>query len=180
LSEKATDSKSFYHESFQARKGYDTSSMVKFASSIPNMVELNKKTESELDKLELERVEWSTVNNNYQPSALQSIKFFFSDGSSSPEWGQRDNSSLQSHHFAPGTKIGSIGFDYGNFYVLQVTFMDEANKVLVRCGHVGDDSKMKRVIMDSKIIHAYGASSIDNKCVGMVGFTFYQQSDPVI
>jgi hypothetical protein len=44
----------------------------------------------------------------------------------------------------------------------------------VKCGNVGDDSKVKNITHDAKIIYAYGASSIDNKCVGMVGFTFYK------
>jgi len=31
---------------------------------------------------------------------------------------------------------------------------------------------VKKVKEDSKIIYAFGASSIDQKCVGMVGFTY--------
>jgi hypothetical protein len=30
---------------------------------------------------------------------------------------------------------------------------------------------------DSKIIYAFGASSIDQKCVGMIGFTFNNNDD---
>ena len=41
---------------------------------------------------------------------------------------------------------------------------------------MGDDSKVKSISADAKIIHAYGASSIDNKCVGLIGFTFYKQN----
>lgn len=44
----------------------------------------------------------------------------------------------------------------------------------MKCGNVGDDSKVKSITHDAKIIYAYGASSIDNKCVGMIGFTFYK------
>ena len=66
----------------------------------------------------------------------------------------------------------SIGFDYGNFYVLQMTFYGKDGKELVKCGNVGADTKVKKVKDASKIIYAFGANSIDNKCVGMVGFTF--------
>jgi hypothetical protein len=55
----------FYHESFQARKGYDTSSMVKFATSIPNIPDLIKKSEIDLKKLGLDKIEYSTVNNKF-------------------------------------------------------------------------------------------------------------------
>ena len=44
----------------------------------------------------------------------------------------------------------------------------------MKCGNVGDDSKVKNITHDAKIIYAYGASSNDNKCVGMIGFTFYK------
>jgi chromosome segregation ATPase len=87
FSDKIQENNQFYHESFQARKGYDTSSMVKFATSIPNIPELIKKEESDLKKLKLSKIEWSTVNNKFQPPALQSIKFHFNDGTSSTEWG---------------------------------------------------------------------------------------------
>ena len=55
-----------------------------------------------------------------------------------------------------------------------MTFYDQNNKVIVKCGNVGDDSKVKNITHDAKIIYVYGASSIDNKCVGMIGFTFYK------
>jgi hypothetical protein len=99
FSDLKTDNNLFYHDSFQARKGYDTSSMVKFATSIPNIPELIKKSEAELKKLVLSKIEWSTVNNKFQPPALQSIKFYFNDGTSSAEWGQRESSSLQTFEF---------------------------------------------------------------------------------
>ena len=51
--------------------------------------------------------------------------------------------------------------------------------MIVRCGSVGDDTKVKTITQDAKIIYAFGASSTDTKCVGMIGFTFYkpQQQD---
>jgi hypothetical protein len=161
----------FHHEAFQAKKGYDTSSMVKFATSIPNIPELIKKSEADLKKLSLSKIEWSTVSNKQQPPALQSIKFYFNDGSCSAEWGQRDQSTLQTFEFKD-QKVASIGFDNGNFYVLQMTFYDENKKVIVKCGNVGEDSKIKSV--EDKIIYVYGANSMDGKCVGMIGFTFYK------
>jgi recombinational DNA repair ATPase RecF len=45
------ESSQFYHESFQAKKGYDTSSMEKFANSIPNIPDLVKKSPEDLEKL---------------------------------------------------------------------------------------------------------------------------------
>jgi len=48
LSEFYQDSNLFFHEQFQAKKGYDTSNMVNFAQSIPNVPELTKKTKTEL------------------------------------------------------------------------------------------------------------------------------------
>lgn len=65
FSDKVGENNMFYHESFQARKGYDTSSMVKFATSIPNIPDLIKKNESDLKKLGLSKIEWSTVNNKF-------------------------------------------------------------------------------------------------------------------
>jgi hypothetical protein len=172
MSELYQNSDQFYHESFQAKKGYDTSSMLKFASSIPNVPELIKKSKSDLNKLYLKKVEWSTVSNKFQPDGLQSIKFHFSDGTSSAEWGQKDQSTSQSFEFKDGQKIASIGYDYGNFYVLQITFYDKDGKEIVKCGNVGADTKVKKMKEEAKIIYAFGASSTDNKCVGMVGFTF--------
>jgi len=118
MSELYQDNSQFYHESFQAKKGYDTSSMIRFASSIPNVPELTKKSKSEIQKLWLKKVEWSTVSNKFQQPSLQSIKFHFSDGTSSAEWGQRDSSTLKEHEFKENERISSVGFDYGNFYVL--------------------------------------------------------------
>lgn len=65
MSELYQDSNLFYHEQFQAKKGYDTSSMLRFATSIPNIPELLKKTKTELKKLYLKKIEWSTVSNKF-------------------------------------------------------------------------------------------------------------------
>jgi hypothetical protein len=73
--------------------------MLRFASSIPNIPDLVKKSKSDLNKLFLKKVEWSTVSNKFQPDGLQSIKFHFSDGTSSAEWGQKDQSTYQSFDF---------------------------------------------------------------------------------
>ena len=151
--------------------------MLRFASSIPNIPDLIKKSKSELNKLYLKKVEWSTVSNKFQPDGLQSIKFHFSDGSSSAEWGQKDNSTLKTFEFKEDQRIASVGFDYGNFYVLQITFYGEDGKEICKCGNVGADTKTKQIRDGSKIIYAFGASSIDNKCVGMIGFTFNKEED---
>jgi hypothetical protein len=39
--------------------------MIRFASSIPNVPELAKKTKSEIQKLWLKKVEWSTISNKF-------------------------------------------------------------------------------------------------------------------
>jgi len=44
--------------------------MLRFASSIPNIPDLIKKSKSELNKLYLKKVEWSTVSNKFQPDGL--------------------------------------------------------------------------------------------------------------
>lgn len=53
-----------------------------------------------------------------------------------------------------------------------MTFYGKDGKELVKCGNVGADTKVKKIKDASKIIYAFGASSVDNKCVGMIGFTF--------
>ena len=92
--------------------------MIRFASSIPNVPELSKKSKSEIQKLWLKKVEWSTVSNKFQPPSLQSIKFHFSDGTSSAEWGQRESKTLKEYEFKENERISSVGFDYGNLYVI--------------------------------------------------------------
>ncbi len=37
---------------------------------------------------------------------------------------------------------------------------------------MGTDTKVKKVKEDSKIVYAFGASSMDGKLVGLIGFTF--------
>ena len=64
------ESSQFYHESFQAKKGYDTSSMEKFANSIPNIPDLVKKSPEDLQSLCLSKVEWSTAKNSLQAATL--------------------------------------------------------------------------------------------------------------
>lgn len=73
--------------------------MVNFAQSIPNIPELTKKSKLELQKLQLKKVEWSTVSNKFQQPALQSIKFHFSDGTSTAEWGKKDSATAQTYEF---------------------------------------------------------------------------------
>jgi hypothetical protein len=70
--------------------------MEKFANSIPNIPNLVLKQPSELERLCIQKVEWSTNGN-----ALQSVKFFYSDGTESPEFGQRDKSTVKTCEIKP-------------------------------------------------------------------------------
>lgn len=124
----------------------------------------------------LESVEFSTTAKGYI-QILSSIKFNFSDGSSTEEWGQRNFSSFQKFIFQNnGFDVAEIGYEFDEFCILYICFFDSQRRVLVSCGQsTGKQLQFMTIRKDFKIVSAYGASSNYQyqKYVGMIGFDFW-------
>ena len=141
--------------------------MISKANSDPMIDALSKKDDNDLQNLYIKKVEFSTKNNQ-----LASIKYIYSDGKQSATFGTKVASTFKVYEFIDDN-IYSVGLFALENSVQQITFYDKRQKVLVKCGNIGDDNKLIKIPEGHKIVYAYGANSSDGKMVGMLGFTMW-------